>query len=612
MLAASILVCALCGCTNKPECEPDDTVISASDEEKSYSEMTPEEITASLTLEQKAAQMVIPAIYNADAKKMEKSCYGSILSTYGYVEQYPDDWRKIISEYQDSALASDAGIPFIYGQDSVHGVNYSLGTVIFPQNINIGCANDEELTYQMGLAVADEMKMTGMIWNYGPCVATSKDPRWGRTYESMSSEEDIVKKLSTSFVKGQLDGGVVVCAKHYLADGNVKYGTGETSFDGQTRLIDRGDAIISEEDIAKQLEIYKSLIDAGAQSIMVSHSALNGVKMHENKQYLTDVLRGELGFEGVIVSDWESIQNITSTKDYKEQVITSINAGIDWLMEPVGFDKCVRYIVEAVGEGTISEERVNDAVTRIIKLKKDAGLFDDPYLENVEIKQGEAGSREYRDLACKLVEKSQVLLKNENGVLPLKSGSTVYVTGSAANDTGVACGGWTRTWNGMTDRENNGRFIPGATTIFEGLRSVADEYGLTITNSVVDKENADVVLLCLGEQPYAEWNGDTEDLSITGKCALSSNQASINEAKALGKPVVTLLVTGRNVIISDYEQDWDAVVMCGLFGTEGQGVANVLTGKAPFSGKLAMPWYKDVNDIESGKPWLEVGFGLAY
>lgn len=609
LLTLMLLTGTFCGCRkeNTPAASGTDTVV-----QKSYTDMTAEEIVATMTLEEKACQMVIPAIYNAQPEDMAKHDYGSILSTYGFVEQDAAAWRKIISDYQDNALKASAPIPFIYGQDSVHGVNYALDTVIFPQNVNIGCVNDDQLVYQMGLAVADEQKLTGLLWNYGPCVAVAEDPRWGRTYESYSSDPAVVKTVGTAFTKGLLDGGVVVCAKHYIADGSVEFGTGETSFDGQTRLIDRGNAIMSDAEIEAQLAIYKSLIDEGVQSIMISHSALNGVKMHENAHYITDVLRDEFGFEGVIVSDWESIQNIDSTKDYKQQVITAINAGIDWLMEPAGYEDCITYICEAVNEGTITQQRVDDAVTRIIKLKKDAGLFEDPYLEKIETKQTETGSQEYRDLACKLVEKSQVLIKNENNILPLKKGMKLLVVGQAANDTGVQCGGWTRQWNGLSDKDYGDKLISGATTILEGIEAVADEYDLTILTNVNDAEEADAVLLVLGEEPYAEWNGDTADLSVTGSCAIVNNGSYIKAAEKQGKPIITLLVTGRNVIIDDYKDNWDAIVMCGLFGSEGQGVVNVLTGKSDFTGRLAMPWYASTKDIDAGKPWLDIGYGLSY
>ncbi len=576
-----------------------------------YAGMTAEEITATLSLQEKANQMVIPAIYNVKEYEMKTNNYGSILSTYGFVEQTADEWAELIDRYQENALQADAPVPFAYGQDSVHGVNYCLGTVIFPQNINIGAANNEELAYQMGLAVGDEILMTKMIWNYAPCVAVSSDPRWGRTYESYSSEAEIVKNMSGSFTRGLLEKGVIACPKHYLGDGSVLYGTGESDM-WTKRLIDRGNAELSEEEIAQQLEIYQNLIDLGAQSIMISHSALNGVKMHENSYYINDVLKGEMGFEGVVVSDWESIHNIDGADDLKDQVIISVNAGIDLLMEPAEYRNCSLYLVEAVKEGKISQERIDDAVTRIIRLKLDAGLFDDPYLEKVQTSEKETGSDTYRALARQLVEESLVLIKNEKNTLPVRKGTKIFVTGPAADDTGVQCGGWTRQWNGLTDKEYGSKLIESGTTILEALEEAAEEYDLTIITDAEKADEADLTILCVGEQPYAEWNGDTADLELTGSLGLSGNEAAIKKAKELSKPTVALIVAGRNVIIEEYRDDWDSIVMCYLPGSEAGGIANVLLGEKNFAGKLPMPWYSSVENIDVKEAWLEEGYGLMY
>ena len=362
---------------------------------------------------------------------MKDNDYGSILSTAGSIDA--SSWRSVVDEYQNAALLSDAGIPHIYGQDDVHGVNYCLNAVYFPHNIGQGAANDEELAYQVGLITADEAKLCHMLWNYSPCIAQSVDPRWGRTYESYGSDLETITKLSTAYTKGLIDGGLVACAKHYLADGNVEYNTGEK---GDTEmLIDRGDAGLTDDEINELLKVYQAQIDAGVQTIMISHSSLNGVKMHENKEYIMR-LKNEMGFEGFIASDWESVQHI-SGPSYREQVITSINAGIDMLMEVGRFDEAKQIITDAVKSGEISEERVDDAVTRIIRVKKEAGLFEDPFLEKTETKQKETGSTEYRKIAEKLVEESLVLVKNDADVLPLKEGMKVYITGPVADDASV-------------------------------------------------------------------------------------------------------------------------------------------------------------------------------
>jgi beta-glucosidase len=569
-----------------------------------------DDILARLTLDQKAAQMVQGAVYKVSDDLMKKNCYGSILSTYGEESLNAAEWKTLILRYQKHAVNSEAGIPYIYGNDAVHGVNTCEGTVIFPHNIGIGAAHNRELTYQMGLAVANESKLTGMLWSFSPCLSAAQDPRWGRTYESYSSETDIVTELGTSFAKGLIDGGILPNAKHYFGDGNVLYGTGET-LDKEKRLIDRGDAQMSDAEIKESLKVYQAMIDVGVKTIMISHSSLNGIKMHANEKYIS-MLKNEMGFQGFIVSDWDSIHNIPG-ENLKAKTITAINAGIDMLMEESKFEDCRNYIVEAVNENKIPMDRVDDAVRRILTVKKEMGILDDPMMEKVTSEVSSVGSQKYRDLAKTLVEESLVLLKNDNSVLPIKKGTKIFVTGPAANDVGVQCGGWTITWLGKTDAENNRRkWIPEGKTILDGLNELADEYELTIITDPEKAAEADMTLLCLGEKTYSEWKGDSANISITKEVGLNGNANAIDLAKSLGHPTVACIVAGRNVIITDYMKQWDGIVMCYLPGSEGDGVANVLTGKSSFKGTLPMPYYSEVEDIRTDKVMFPVGYGLKY
>ena len=566
-----------------------------------YADMSVEEIVDSMTLEQKAAQMTMIACYNVNEDMMRDKCYGCILSkmdVFNYKE-----WQDYIRVMQEAAVSSESGIPFIYGQDDVHGVNYAKDTVIFPHNIGMGAAGDEDLMYEIGKITADEAKLCHMLWNYSPCLAQSVDPRWGRTYESYGSDLEMIKKLGSSYIKGVQDGGVVACAKHFFADGNVGYGTGEK--DGIDMLIDRGDATLTGEEINDLLDVYQHMIDAGVKTIMVSHSSVNGVKMHENGEYIWE-LKNEMGFEGYIAGDWGSVSH-TSPSTYKEQVITSVNSGIDMLMEVDTADEVINIIVNAVEDGDITEDRVNDAVSRIIKVKKEAGLFDDPYMADIETEKNETGSDEYREVATKAVEESLVLLKNEGDVLPLKRGSSIYVMGPAAEDNKAQCGGWTLDWN-----ESSLETIPGLTTLKDGFIEKAQDANITVITDEEKAGDADVIVLCVGEQSYAEWNGDAENMDLCGDFALDGNAEAIEKAKSYGKPIVTCIVAGRNVFIKDYIDDFDATVMCYLPGSEGEGVANVLYGLSSFSGKLPSPWYSSNEDIDSKIPWLEKGFGLEY
>ncbi len=567
-----------------------------------YASMSPEEIVAELTLEQKSAQMVQPSVYNVSENAMRNNDYGSILSTTGCIDAA--QWRRTVDGFQRAAIRSESGIPYIYGQDDVHGVNYCKNAVYFPHNIGQGAANDEALAYQVGLITADEAKLCHMLWNFSPCVAQSVDPRWGRTYESYGSDLDAITRLSTAYTRGLVDGGLVACAKHFFADGNVAYGTGEQG--DIDMLIDRGDSQLSESEIEALLKVYQAQIDAGVQTIMISHSSLNGLKMHENREYIMK-LKDEMGFEGFIVSDWGAVAN-TSGSSYKEQVIASVNAGIDMLMETDRFEEARQIIMGAVDRGAISQERIDDAVTRIIKVKKEAGLFDDPLLENMKTVQRETGSPEYRAVAEQLVEESLVLLKNDQEVLPFREGTRLYITGPASDNGQAQCGGWTMAWNGAPAKD-----VPGVTTIREAFERYASDYGIEVITDDSKAADADAVLLCVGEQAYAEWNGDTEDLELCGALGLPGNADAIAKARELGKPTVTCIVAGRNVILDPEDYDsWDGVVMCYLPGSEGKGVSDVLCGCADFTGKLPSDWYGSVDQIGTDECFLKRGYGERY
>ena len=627
LLALALILAPLTSCTNgtaetsgdtSPVSEatlPSESSSGENEGEGSYdvehprftSDMSAEDIVSRLTLEQKASQMVQGDIKVMDPAEMKDNGYGSVLSI---PNDYPcwnkDTWISKIREFQTNAMSSASGIPYIYGQDTVHGVYGVDQAIIYPHNINIGAANDPGLTEEYGKLTASDMKHVGTVLNFGPCVADAQDPRWGRTYESISSDLNRVTELASAFVRGQIGEGVVVCPKHYLADGHSEYGTGEDS-DTQ-RLIDRGDAKLTEDQINELAGVYKALIDEGAQVIMISHSSINGVKMHENGKYIMK-LKDEFGFKGFILSDWESIHNC-SGKDLYENVVLAVNAGIDMLMEDKDYEGCRDIIVEAVGKGDITEERVNDAVTRIISVKLKTGLFDDPMLEKTNPSYDWA-SEEGKACARKLAAESFVPIKAGKN-LTIPAGAKVFLAGPAANDTGALCGGWTMMWTGISDKESGTRWVTNATTIEEGLREAAEAKGFEIVTDPALIGTCDMVLLCLGEEPYAEWLGDTEDLSITGKLGMFDNKAAIKLAKDSGLPTTALIVSGRNVILEDYINDWDSAVMLYLPGSEGgHAVADVLTGDIPFTGTLPMPYYASVDDIAEGKCKYEVGYSAV-
>ena len=582
------------------------TAVPAAVQPASSAPTTAEKVSAlmqKMSLQQKIAQMLQGAGYWLTYDDMKEYCFGSVLNGGNSNRRDAATWRSFVDGYQTAAMHSALPIPFLYGLDAIHGHNNVQDAVIFPHNIGIGAANDEALTYKMGAAVAEEMKVTRVLWNFGPCVAVDSDPRWGRTYESYSTDPDTVAKLGAAFAKGQLDHGVMPTAKHYVGDGSVAYGTGE-----EGKLIDRGDAKLTDAQLSELLKPYRALLSEGVKVVMASHSSVNGVKMHANKQLLTDELKGKLGFEGFIVSDWESVEHIPG-KNLGVKLATAINAGIDMLMQPQNYMECMSLITGAVKSGVIPQSRIDDAVRRILTVKYGMGLFDDPMQEKVPHEVTQVGTQGYRNLARQLVQESLVLVKNEGKALPLKKGSTVFITGPAADNVGIQCGGWTVQWEGGIDQ--GGRHVTQGTTILEGLQAAAKEYGLNVITDAKQASKADVTLLCVGEKPYSEWEGDTKDMSLTGDMSLPGNKQAIELAKKLKKPTVALIVAGREVLIQDYLKDWSSAVMCYLPGSEGEGVSDVLTGKVNFKGKLSMPWYKTVKGIGTNDTLFSRGYGLT-
>ncbi|MDA3844973.1 MAG: glycoside hydrolase family 3 protein [Vallitaleaceae bacterium] len=566
-------------------------------------------LLSNMTVEDMIGQMIQGEMSAVSAYSMTTYKLGSVLSGGGSVpgNNTIEAWQELITTLQTAAMETTLAIPMLYGIDAVHGHSNVKEAVIYPHNIGLGAANNEALIYEMGLAVGDEMKLTNILWNFSPCVAISADPRWGRTYESYSSDSVIVTNLGLAYMQGLQDAGVVGTAKHYAGDGAVAYGTGDGG-----NIIDRGDTIMSEEAFREtQLAPYKVLVDAGVDTVMISFSRFNGLHMHENGYLINDVLKGEMGFEGLVVSDWEGI-NALPYPSLEDKVAVSINAGIDMLMQPYNFTEVFMAMLSAYDNGDISLERLQDANRRILTVKMNAGLFEDPYGENIVTVADSLGSDGYRALAKELVSESLVLLKNEMQVLPLQAGQKVFAYGPAIDDIGVQSGGWTRTWQGSTDKVSGSEWMNG-TTILEGLESYGAEMDIEIITNKDRMNEADVMILAIGEKPYAEMQGDTMDLSIVGSFGLSGNQEAIDLAKSWNKPVVALIVAGRQVLIDEFINDWDAVVMCYLPGTEGDGVADVLVGNRDFSGTLPMPWYMSVDDIGINNPELlfELGYGLT-
>jgi len=559
-----------------------------------------------MTLEEKIGQMLQPDRTGASPSDVKKYFIGSVFSGGGNAPSpnTMENWLKMCEDYQKAAMSTRLGIPIIYGVDAVHGHNTLPDAVIFPHNIGLGATGNPELVAEIGRITAAEMIATGVNWNFAPCVAAVRDQRWGRSYESFSENPELVSKLSVPYIKAMQDEyKIITTAKHYLADGGTKWGTGEGD-----HLIDQGDAQISEEELRKiHLPMYEEAVKAGVKTVMVSFSSWNGVKMHENQYLIQDVLKGELGFEGFVVSDYEAVHQL-SGKNLYNQLVASVNAGVDMFMEPLHWRDCISNIKKAVKNGDITEERINDAVSRILKVKFEMDLFNNP-VGNRELAADTLGSDENREIAKQAVRESLVLLKNERNVLPLKKKAKIFVSGPAADNVGIQCGGWTKTWQGGLD--SSSRWVKGS-TILDGFKKIAEENGGTIYTDPDDINKADVAVIVIGEKPYAEFEGDEEKLDLYSGMALEGNKEALELAKKARIPVVVILVSGRARIVTEEIKNWDAFVAAWLPGSEGDAVAEVLYGDYEFKGKLPVTWPSSEENLKPGDKSCLFPFGYGF
>jgi beta-glucosidase len=568
-----------------------------------------EALLAQMTLDEKIGQMT-----QADSEALsnradvQKYFLGSVLSGGGHSPSENDaqGWRKSCDEFRSWALQTRLKIPLLYGIDAVHGHNNVDGAVIFPHNIGLGATHDPALVEKAARVVAAEVAGTGIQWAFAPCVAVARNERWGRTYESFGESPALVSELGAAAIRG-LQGrqmsdpaSVLACAKHFVADGGTSEG------------VDQGNTVCDEATLRKVfLAPYVAAIQAGVGSIMVSYSSWNGAKMHGNKELLTGVLKGELGFKGFLVSDWAAIDQISP--DFKSDVAASINAGLDMIMIPYGpgtphnYVEFIQDLKALVAEGKVPPSRIDDAVSRILRIKFQMELFDrngvDPHLT------ASIGSAEHREVARECVRQSLVLLKNADHALPLsKNLKHLHVMGQAADDIGLQCGGWTISWQGQ-----GGSAIRGGTTILAAIRKTAAP-GVEVTYSPtnVSGGSEDAIVVVVGEMPYAEGQGDRRDLRLS-----AHDLALIAKAKETGAPVITLLISGRPLILDAALDMSDALVAAWLPGTEGQGVADVLFGNYKPTGKLPRAWPLNNEQLSVGanaleKPLFPDGFGLSY
>ncbi|MBO8151088.1 MAG: glycoside hydrolase family 3 C-terminal domain-containing protein [Candidatus Marinimicrobia bacterium] len=560
-------------------------------------------LLSQMTLEEKVGQMTqVDIRYIKKPEDVIKYGFGSILSGGGATPtpNTPEAWADLYDSLQTLALRTRLGIPIIYGIDAVHGHNNVKGAVIFPHNIGMGATRNPDLVKKACEITAVEVAATGIDWTFGPCVAVTRDERWGRTYESFGESPDLVSEMAKAEVEGfqgtSLDDplSIVACAKHFIGDG------------GTTGGVDQGNTEVDEETLRKiHLPGYISAIKAGVGTIMASYSSWNGIKCHGNKYLITTLLKGELGFEGFVVSDWAAIDQLPG--DYRSDIKTAINAGIDMVMVPDKYEEFISNLIDLVEKGDVSQSRIDDAVRRILRVKFKLGLFENPFSDRDLLPK--IGCEEHRMIARQCVRESLVLLKNKNNILPLpKNLKRIHVSGKNADDIGNQCGGWTITWQGSSGNITDG------TTILQGIKkAVSSETKVTYSFDGSGAEGADVAIAVLGERPYAEMKGDRQDLSLD-----SDDLRTLENLRKANVPTVVILITGRPLIITEQLDSMDALLVAWLPGTEGDGIADVLFGDFSPKGKLPVSWPRDMSQIPINigdanyDPLFPYGFGLTY
>ena len=577
-------------------------------------------LLAKMTLEEKVGQMT-----QADSKALKDPAdvgryfLGSVLSGGG--EDPPagnslQNWTDHYETYQAQALRTRLKIPILYGIDAVHGHSNVVGATVFPHNIGLGCTRNAALVEKAAEITAREVRATGIQWTFAPMVAVVRDERWGRTYEGFGEVPELSRELGVAAVRG-LQGAspreperIVACAKHFIGDGGTTFGTGPLTKPNSTERwpIDRGDTKVTEAELRRLfLPPYVAAVEAGVGTVMISYNSWNGVKAHASRRLMTEILKGELGFRGFLISDWAGIDDIPG--DYKSDVETSINAGMDMVMVPDKYPEFTRTLKALVEEGRVPMARIDDAVRRILRVKAALGLLEEsPKVKADRSLHASFGSAAHRAVARDAVRQSLVLLKNENKALPLAKTARIHVAGRNADDIGNQSGGWTVDWQGKSGPITTG------TTILQGIRAAAGPEGrVSFSADGSGAAGAEVAVAVIGETPYAEMQGDRADLALD-----PADVATVRALKKAGARVVVVLVSGRPLILEPILADADAVVAAWLPGTEGQGVADVLFGDHKPTGKLSYSWPRSMAQVPVNvgdaayDPLFPYGFGLTY
>jgi len=600
-------------------------------------------LLARMTLREKIGQMTQAEKNSVTPDEVREHGLGSVISGGGGNPEpnTPAAWRDMVLGFRRAAAESRLGIPLIYGVDAVHGHNNVVGATIFPHNVGLGAVGDADLVRRIARATAVEVAATGVRWNFAPAVSVPVDVRWGRTYEGYGQDPELVGRLAAAYVEGlrgdrrDAPDAVLPSVKHYLADGAATFGTStrwepsavqrvadDPTFanaglveeflaflDRGAWQIDQGVVEFDERTLREAfLPPYRAAIDAGALNVMASYGSWGGLRMHAHRYLLTDVLKGELGFEGFVVSDWAAIDQIHD--DPAVCVERSLNAGVDMVMVPFDWRRFKDLLEAAVERGAVPLARIDDAVRRILTVKFHLGLFDGAGEPEREPPLSMVGHPDHRRLAHEAARRSPVLLQNRGGALPLPpSLPSLLVAGAAADDVGLQCGGWTISWMG-----SSGPITPG-TTLLQGLRRLRPETEVAFEPDARGEARAAAGIVVLAEEPYAEGMGDRHGLALE-----PHERALIERVRARVDTLVLVLYAGRPRVLGDAARLADAIVCAWLPGSEGAAVAEPILGASAFEARLRLRWPAADADLPlhpfgapgSGpRALFEIGHGLA-
>jgi beta-glucosidase len=575
------------------------------------------ELLSRMTLEEKVGQMIqANSASLKDPADVENLFLGSVLSGGSSDPKSGNglvDWTDHYDSLQSRTQKTRLRIPLLYGIDAVHGHSNVLNAVIFPHNIGLGCSRNPALVEKAARITALETRATGINWTFAPCVTVPRDERWGRSYEGFGETPELARMMGEAAVRGYQGNNLsdptrlLACAKHWIGDGGTKFGTGR-KLKPDLQILDRGDVILSETEL-RQIHMagYVSAIKAGVGTIMPSYSSWNGKKCSGSRHLLTEILKDELQFDGFLISDYDAIDEMPG--DYKRQIETAVDAGMDMFMVSTKYRELYNFLLELHREHHIGTERIDDAVTRILRVKFAMGLMDGR--SNLADRKLHAsfGSAAHRQAARECVRETLVLLKNEKRVLPVSKKLThIHVAGKSADDIGNQCGGWTISWQGKS-----GANTTGGTTILNAIKeTVSPQTMITYSKDGANASGADLGIVVIGETPYAEWMGDRQSLELA-----EEDVAVVEKMKQAGMPLVVVLLSGRPMIIEKVIDKADAFVAAWLPGTEGRGVTDVLFGDFKFVGKLSFSWPRSMDQIpinvgdRNYDPLFKYGYGLT-